>query len=294
MFAIAVYDGRRGRLVLARDPAGQKPLYFARRPGKWILLASTLAPLIRYAGAELEVDAAMVEDYVRFGFPPGDRAILEHVHRVPPGSFVILERDGEPIVRRYFDLVAYADQVDTQDDDEPAQLEAFRDLMQSAVRSRLISDVPLGAFLSSGVDSSLIVALMAEQDPQSVKTYTIGFEEPEFDESEHARKIAAHLGVQNTVEVLRGRDVLEQLGDVVRYFWTNARQTRRRPPADRNYDVLAFCRKLDQLAEIALSFAQVRDHVVTVVTCRLDVLRRCFGDGRNQVRHIVASQRWSM
>ncbi|MDH3729412.1 MAG: asparagine synthase C-terminal domain-containing protein, partial [Myxococcales bacterium] len=86
------------------------------------------------------------------------------------------------------------------------------------VRSRLVSDVPLGAFLSGGVDSSLIVALMAEREPQAVKTYTIGFDDPAFDESKHARQIADHLGVQNTVKILRGRDVLDQLGDVIRFF----------------------------------------------------------------------------
>jgi asparagine synthase (glutamine-hydrolysing) len=218
MFAIAIWDGTRGRMVLARDPAGQKPLYFAYRPRRWLLLASTLAPLVSYAGAQLGIDAEVVKDYVRFGFPPGGRAMLEHVHTVPPGSVAIIEEGCEPSVHRYFDLVAHAEQAKTRQGDERALVEEFRDVMRSAVQSRLVSDVPLGAFLSGGVDSSLIVALMAEREPQAVKTYTIGFDEPAFDESEHARKIAEHLGVQNIVEVLRGRDVLDQLGDIVRYF----------------------------------------------------------------------------
>ncbi len=90
--------------------------------------------------------------------------------------------------------------------------------MREAVRSRLVADVPLGAFLSGGLDSSLVVALMAEDEPDAVKTYTIGFDQPEFDESQHAAQIASHLGVQNTVRVLRGPDVLAQLPDLVRYF----------------------------------------------------------------------------
>jgi asparagine synthase (glutamine-hydrolysing) len=106
----------------------------------------------------------------------------------------------------------------TRQGDERAHLEEFREVMREAVQSRLVADVPLGAFLSGGVDSSLIVALMAEREPDAVKTYTIGFDQPEFDESEQAAQIAAHLGVQNTVRVLRGQDVLDQLPDVVRYF----------------------------------------------------------------------------
>ena len=101
---------------------------------------------------------------------------------------------------------------------QQTHLNAFRDAMREAVRSRLVADVPLGAFLSGGLDSSLIVALMAEHERAAVKTYTIGFEQPEFDESKHAAKVAAHLGVQNTVRVLTGRDVLDQVLDVVRYF----------------------------------------------------------------------------
>jgi asparagine synthase (glutamine-hydrolysing) len=218
MFAIAIWDARKQRLVLARDPAGQKPLYYAYHPGRWLLLASTLAPLIRYAGAELEVDREVVKDYVRFGFPPDGRAMLRDVHTVPPGSFVIIEQDREPKVAQYFDLTRCAELTPTRKGDEREHVEAFRDLMREAVRSRLVADVPLGAFLSGGVDSSLIVALMAEREPDAVKTYTIGFDQPEFDESEQAAQIAAHLGVQNTVRVLRGQDVLDQLPDLVRYF----------------------------------------------------------------------------
>ena len=218
MFAVAIWDAREKRMVLARDPAGQKPLYYAYRPGRWLLFASTLAPLIHYAGNELEVDPAVVKDYVRFGFPPDGRAMLKSVHSVPPGSFTIIEPGRQPRNHRYFDLTEFAEQTPTRQGSEDDHLDAFRDTMREAVRSRLVADVPLGAFLSGGLDSSLVVALMAEQEPEAVNTYTIGFDQAEFDESEHAKRIAAHLGVQNTVRVLRGPDVLAQLPDLVRYF----------------------------------------------------------------------------
>lgn len=218
MFAVAIWDGREQRMVLARDPAGQKPLYYAYRPGRWLLFASTLAPLIRYAGNELEVDEAVVKDYVRFGFPPDGRAMLKGVRSLPPGSFTIAERGREPRNHRYFDLTAFAEETPTRRGSEEDHLHAFRDTMREAVRSRLVADVPLGAFLSGGLDSSLVVALMAEEERDAVKTYTIGFDQAEFDESKHAALIASHLGVQNTARVLRGSDVLAQLPDLVRYF----------------------------------------------------------------------------
>lgn len=218
MFAIAIWDARERRMVLARDPAGQKPLYYAYRPGQWLLLASTLAPLLTYAGRALQVDETVVRDYVRFGFPPDGRAMLKDVYTVPPGSFTIIDEDREPRTERYFDLVAFAERTPKRRGDERTHLDALRDVMREAVRSRLVADVPLGAFLSGGLDSSLIVALMAEHERAAVKTYTIGFEQPEFDESMHAAKVAAHLGVQNTIRVLTGRDVLDQVPDVVRYF----------------------------------------------------------------------------
>ncbi len=218
MFAVGIWDGGAQRLLLARDPVGQKPLYYAYRSASWVLFASTLSPLIRFAEGSLEIDREVVRDYIRFGFPPGERAMLCDVYEVPPGAIVTVgPRDG-PQVRRYFDLVAHAEGAPMEQRTEQEHVESFRLVMRNAVRSRLVSDVPLGAFLSGGVDSGLVVALMAEQDRAAVQTYTIGFDQPAFDESEHAAQIAAHLGVQNTVRILRGQDVLEQVADFIKYF----------------------------------------------------------------------------
>lgn len=218
MFAIVIWDSRERRMVLGRDAAGQKPLYFAYRPGRWLLCASTLAPLLEYAGNELGVDESSVRDYVRFGFPPDGKSMLEGVRTVPPGSFTVIEAGGSPHTEAYFDLVSFAESHPVQSGTERELVGRFRDLMRDAVRSRTVADVPLGAFLSGGIDSSLIVALMAEHERDAVKTYTIGFDQPEFDESRHAAQIASHLGVENTIKVVRGRDVLDQLSDLVRYF----------------------------------------------------------------------------
>ncbi|MEM7137048.1 MAG: asparagine synthase (glutamine-hydrolyzing) [Myxococcota bacterium] len=218
MFAVVIWDANRDTMVLARDAAGQKPLYYAYRPANVVLVGSTLAPLIRYAGPSLEVDRDAVQDYVRFGYPTDGKAMLRGVQTVPPGCYTVIPRGEAPKTHRYFDLVAHAEHTEHATGDEDELVGHFRDLMRDAVRARLVSDVPLGAFLSGGVDSSLVVALMAEQDPQAVKTYTIGFDDPVFDESPAASRIARHLGVQNTVRTLRGHDVLGQLSDVIRFF----------------------------------------------------------------------------
>ncbi|MEM7437192.1 MAG: asparagine synthase (glutamine-hydrolyzing) [Myxococcota bacterium] len=218
MFAIIIWDANRERMVLARDTAGQKPLYYAYRSSEVVLAGSTLAPLIRYAGPSLQIDRVAVQDYLRFGYPTDGQAMLQGVETVPPGCYTVIARGGTPKTHRYFDLVAHAERTPIAMGSEHELVGRFRDLMREAVRARLVSDVPLGAFLSGGVDSSLVVALMAEQDPQSVKTYTIGFDDPAFDESDAASRIAGHLGVQNTVRTLRGEDVLAQLGDVIRFF----------------------------------------------------------------------------
>lgn len=218
MFAIGIWDGRARQLVLARDPAGQKPLYYAWKPHRFALFGSTLAPLLEYGGAALPVDRGAVLDFVRWGFVPGEKAIVDGAREVPPGAVVTIERERGPTTTRYFDLVAHAEAATPTTATEDAHLERFRTVMRDAVRSRLVADVPLGAFLSGGVDSSLVVALMAEHDREAVQTYTIGFDQPEFDESRHAAAIAKHLGVRNTVRVLRGQDVLNQVVDFIRFF----------------------------------------------------------------------------
>ncbi|MCA9530920.1 MAG: asparagine synthase (glutamine-hydrolyzing) [Myxococcales bacterium] len=221
MFAIAVWDDRTRRLVLARDPMGQKPLYYLHAPGRRLIFGSTLAPLLSYEGARASVDREAAYDYMRFGFVPDERSMLEGARQVPPGACAVFERGEGPTITRYFDLARYAAERSTE---RPARksvrehTDALHALLQDAVDLRLVSDVPLGAFLSGGIDSTLIVALMAARDRAAVQTFTIGFDDPRYDESAHAKRLSEHFGVRNTVRVLSGRDVLAQLPDVVRYF----------------------------------------------------------------------------
>lgn len=219
MFALAIWDRVARRLVLARDIAGEKPLYYSYRPGRSFLFASTIAPLLAYPEHGGEVDPDALVQYLEFGFVPGDRAILSGVRKVEPGTYLVLEDGGPPRAASYWTLRAAALERASSPvrslDEAADELHA---LLRESVRARLVADVPLGAFLSGGVDSSLIVALMAETSARAVRTFTIGFREAEFDESEYAHRVAKHLGVENTTMVLSATDVLGELDAITSAF----------------------------------------------------------------------------
>lgn len=215
MFAYAVWDGTRKRLVLARDITGEKPLYYDHRPGTTLRFASTLASLLSDPMMPRDLDPDAVRLYAAFGFVPAPRSIIRGVAKLPPASYAVFSADGGVTVTPYWDLRRATERIP-----EPGtlSLEAATDevheLLRTAVRSRLISDVPLGAFLSGGVDSSLVVALMAEAKAGDVRTFTIGFKEPQYDESGYAQRVAAHLGVKNDTQVITAHDVLRELPSV--------------------------------------------------------------------------------
>ncbi len=210
MFALALWDHRAHRLVLARDITGEKPLYYYFREGRAALFASTLKALLQFPEVSRDLDEEALRLYMELGFVPAPRSILEHVFKVEPGSFVTIERGRAPLAKRYWSL----ENVIAQQPEHRVSLDQATDelqaLLRDAVTSRLVADVPLGAFLSGGVDSSLVVAMMAEAR-SAVRTFTIGFREHAFDESEYAHRVAKHLGVENTTMVLSATDVLREL-----------------------------------------------------------------------------------
>lgn len=218
MFAIAIWDRAKQRLVLARDITGEKPLFYAWRAGQACVFASSLSALIASGEVAGELDPDAVRAYVQLGFVPAPASILRGVRKVEPGTFIVIERGQVPQISRYWDLAEVAarpKQTGTLED----CADELHALLRAAVRERLVSDVPLGAFLSGGIDSSLVVALMAELAPaSSVRTFTIGFRESAFDESSFAHRVAKHLGVENTMMVLSAGDVLRELPNIARAF----------------------------------------------------------------------------
>ena len=219
MFAIAIWDARHDRLVLARDITGEKPLYYAYAPGRFFKFASTIAPLL--VGDELPraIDPEGLRGYLELGFVGGEQSIMSGVRKVEPATFVVVEAGKPPAATSYWSLrdaaLARTTAPATSLDEATDQL---HDVLRESVRARLVSDVPLGAFLSGGVDSSLVVALMAESRASAVRTFTIGFREAAFDESEYAHRVAKHLGVENTTMVLSARDVLGELDAITTAF----------------------------------------------------------------------------
>ena len=218
MFAIALWDGRDRKLVLARDRVGKKPLYLARWNGG-LLFASELKALRAVPGFPAEVDRDALALYARFGYFPSPWTVYRNVRKLRPGWLAVFGPDGEPRERPYWDAAAVveqamADRRPVSDEDAVGELDA---LLREAVGRRMIADVPLGAFLSGGIDSSTVVALMQAQSARPVKTFSIGFREEGFNEAEHAAAVARHLGTEHTelyVTPGEARDVIPRLPEM--------------------------------------------------------------------------------
>ncbi len=191
MFAIAIWDARQRQLVLARDRLGQKPLVYRREPNR-LLFASELKSMLEVPGLPREIDHAAIDAYLTYQYIPHPRTIFRGFTKLPPAHLAVF-RDDQLQVRRYW-------QPDKQHEIETTPRLAsqrIQELLQSAVELRMRSDVPLGAFLSGGVDSSLVVALMQEQSARPIKTFSIGFPVAEYDETSYALQVANHLGTEH-------------------------------------------------------------------------------------------------
>ncbi|HEX6469622.1 MAG TPA: asparagine synthase (glutamine-hydrolyzing) [Streptosporangiaceae bacterium] len=190
MFAFAVWDRRRGRLLLARDRIGKKPLYW-RSHGGSLSFASELKSLLQDPGLPREVDLVALHHYLTYQYVPAPWSILPEVSKLPPGHRLVWQ-DGACEVRRYWRLDCTPR--DCGEDEAAARL---RELLLDATRVRMVSDRPLGAFLSGGIDSSAVVAAMARQSSSRVKTFSIGFDARGFDERRYARMLAKRYDTEH-------------------------------------------------------------------------------------------------
>lgn len=215
MFAFALYDSRRGQLFLARDRMGKKPLYYTSTPDRFAY-GSEIKALLRVPGLDRTLDLAALGEYATYGNSLGERTIFRHVRKLLPGHSLLLDTKAPgltPEIRCYWRMKFEPDHGPS----EAEWLERLDALLSESVRLRLISDVPLGAFLSGGIDSSLVVAYMTKHSTSRVKTFTIGFKEATHDESRHAEAVARHLGTDHHVEYVRP-DALEVLPDLVEAY----------------------------------------------------------------------------
>jgi asparagine synthase (glutamine-hydrolysing) len=220
MFAMAVWDGHRRELSLVRDRLGKKPLYVHHQPGL-IAFGSEIKALAAGPAFDRSIDRAALASYLRYLYVPAPRTIFRSTIKLPPAHVLTIRSADEPLpaTECYWSLRdAAADGLRHTLAGDPVEIvEQLDRLLTEAVRCRLHADVPLGALLSGGIDSSTIVALMQEGSTRPVRTYTIGFDEHEFDESAHAARIARHLGTAHTELQLTGDDacsVVPQLADI--------------------------------------------------------------------------------
>ncbi len=207
MFAFGLYDKTRRRLLLARDRLGKKPLFY-HDDGRRIVFASELKALLLDPSVPREIDEASLADFLTFQYVPAPATIWRGVRKLPAAHMLVCDEGGVK-VERYWSLPVEPDA------GQPPEYyrERLRELLTEAVRLRLMSDVPLGAFLSGGIDSSLVTALMSRLTREPVKTFSIGFEEQDFSELEHARRVARHLGTDHHELIVRPRalDLLPRL-----------------------------------------------------------------------------------
>jgi len=217
MFALALYDSRRRQLLLARDRAGEKPLFYALADGV-LRFGSELKGLMADPALPRRIDAAALDCYLAMGFVPGERSILQGVNKLPPAHALAFDlNSGQSRLWRYWRLPELSTPAAAGEPDEPRLLDELEHLLEDAVRRQLVADVPVGVLLSGGVDSSLVAAMAARAAPK-VKTFTIRF--PGFgplDETAHARLIARHFGSEH-VELVAAESTVDLLPLLARQF----------------------------------------------------------------------------
>jgi asparagine synthase (glutamine-hydrolysing) len=201
MFALVLWDGAARRLVLARDRMGEKPIYYTRTDDLF-LFASELTSLLQHPDVDAELDYEALSEYLALEYVAAPRTILSNTRKLEPGCALILE-DGELRHHRYWSI-----------DPKPKQNIAYNDAvvllrekLDAAVSSQLVSDVPLGIFLSGGLDSSTVAAIAAKHG--ALDTFSIGFTEKSFDESSYARKVAQHIGSRHHERIFRGEEMVD-------------------------------------------------------------------------------------
>jgi len=211
MFGVAILDIAKNKLVLARDRIGKKPLFYLFESGR-LGFASELKSLLALPGFDKQICATALQDFLVLGYIPAPHTIFEKIRKLPPAHYLVFQ-NGVMSVHRYWQL-AFEPKWES---DEHNLKEQLLERLEDAVRVRLVSDVPFGAFLSGGIDSSIVAALMARNLSAPVKTFTIGFKEAEYDETRDARAVAAHIGADHH-ELMLEANAVSLMKELVWHF----------------------------------------------------------------------------
>lgn len=214
MFAFAIWDGRQRRLLLARDRVGIKPLYY-RLEQQRLIFGSELKAVLRAPDIHREIDTSALRDYLALEYVPSPKTILGGIHKLAPGSLLSWhQEDGRHNSAQYWDVDLGAGERKGRPGSLDDEAEALHSVLREVVRKELISDVPVGVFLSGGIDSSTVAAMMAELSPGNVNSFSIGFTDASFDESRHARRVAQHLGTNHRELTVEPETVLDLIPTV--------------------------------------------------------------------------------
>ncbi len=198
MFAFAIWDDRRKELLLGRDRVGQKPVYYYHHQGRF-LFGSEIKAILAFGEVDRSLDYEALEDYLTFGVIPGERSIFRHIRKLPPAHTLrVRQEDFGLSLRRYWQLEGEPDESLT----EAGWLEAIDEKLAETVKAHQIADVPVGAFLSGGLDSSAIVASMQQAVGEPLKTFSMGFQDRRFSELPYARKVADYLRTDHYEDVI--------------------------------------------------------------------------------------------
>jgi len=217
MFAYAVWDRQERSLFVARDRLGVKPLYFFNDGHTFAFASRPRALFDLLPNLSREIDTQALRYYFESGYIPAPHSLYKCIKKLSPGHYLTVN-DGAVSIQRYWSMHEIPVDESLSKMSERDLLDELDPIVERAVRRRLISDVPLGAFLSGGIDSSLVTAYMCKNSPNRVSTFTIGFDDPRFDESGHAAAVARHLGTDHHQQLLKVADLLNLMPDVQREY----------------------------------------------------------------------------
>lgn len=217
MFAFALWDEKLQKLFVVRDRYGEKPLYYTSNKEGFFFASELKALKEHYSKEKLSKTALNL--FFSLSYIPSPHTIYKDVFKLQPGNYLEIENNGEYKIKKFYDLksVVQKNHNNLIKDYEQAKKE-LRQLLFASVEERMISDVPLGSFLSGGIDSSIVSAIMAKLSDQPIKTFSIGFKEKAYDESERAALVAKHIGAEHTLHVLGHEDLLGIVDETLAYF----------------------------------------------------------------------------
>lgn len=221
MFAIALWDRQDSRLFLARDRLGEKPLYYGI-VGRSLLFASELKAIRAVTGSALEIDRVSLADYMRFGYVPAPRSIYRGIHKLPSAHYVSISLDAPSLgpVQAYWQTPPPGD-LESQalaSESDASLVSLVQHTLEQAIALQTVADVPHGAFLSGGVDSSTVVAIMQAQSRRPVRTFTVGFDDAALNEAPFAAAVAAHLGTEHTEMFVTAKDALAMIDSLPQVY----------------------------------------------------------------------------